>query len=83
MWKKLSTIRAEWKASGKQLMPPQEARGCKGKIRYTTLEMAVATIKGMSHNPKHNKQHFRRTQKQLVGYKCRFCEGFHVGHDRG
>lgn len=25
---------------------------------------------------------FRRTHEQMVPYKCEFCAGFHIGHQR-
>ena len=42
------------------------AIACDGKVKHKT--MLAARISA------------RKTDRRCVGYKCKFCSGFHVGH---
>ncbi len=50
-------------------------KACTGKIRHATALDAFTHIRAL-----HRKQVW---QGHLNAYKCRFCNGYHVGHAPG
>lgn len=48
-----------------------KARSCRGKVRHATHESARRHFTNLS---------WSKADLGLLIYRCRFCNGFHIGH---
>lgn len=50
---------------------------CTGKHKHKTFAAALAQVAAGKKRPESC-----RKKQRLSAYKCQFCDGYHVGHDR-
>lgn len=57
-------------------LPKRQARGCVGKIKFKTLELAKDALTSLKRTASAERKN------TLVVYPCEFCKQYHLGHQR-
>lgn len=82
-WRSLNQLRDDFKASGIDLGRPTTkgpgTHGCRGKVRHGTEADADAHLARLLRTETAAR---RRREGTLKTYRCKWCNFWHVGHDR-